>query len=126
MSPDEMRVKIAEAVGWRFTPSKAWAGMVTIWNPDGNLVTNTSPEGLAGNLPAFDCDLNACHEMERTIYPNFETASDEELRTWMRYRRNLRDVTFADCQEGAGIDERLIRATALQRCEAFLRTKKLI
>lgn len=119
MSPDEMRVKILTLLGWTNLTRSGRRGSD---GPMGAL-RGTTPDGKPNQVsPNPTVNLNSCHEMEGTIYPNFETASDDELRTWMTYRKNLGKATFADCQEGAGLDERLIRATALQRCEAFLRT----
>lgn len=114
MTPEAQRIAIAEACGWTQTQLN---GRTTVWDRP-NVGRTLQP-------PDYLNDLNAMHEAEGTIYPNFATAPDDELRAWMRYRKYLGKVGMNDCQEGAGLDERLIRATAAQRAEAFLRTLNL-
>lgn len=113
LSDDEIRVMVAELMGWTGIHEEDRSGF--------GGYCGTAPSGKVGAfVPNYPADLNAAHEMESAVYPCFETATDDELRRWMRYRKELSKAAMPSCQEGAGLDERLIRATARQRCEAFL------
>lgn len=76
----------------------------------------TKATGIRGN---FCDDLNACHEMEK--YLDALNIPDTD------YLRQLCDVCRPSGEEPDSIDDLLtaIRATARQRCEAFLKTLNL-
>ena len=102
MTPEEMRIAIAEMCGW--TPS-----YIGSWTKD--------PAGLRGpfisDLPNYPSDLNACHEMEKVIVD------------WVAYRIHLCKVAGIGYAPDLGICDDIksfVSATALQRCEAFCRT----
>jgi hypothetical protein len=96
MKPEAQRIAIAEACGWAWHGDPTWARdpESPYWN---NGVTNYS------RLPDYLNDLNAMHEAEG----NFPHPSD-----W--YQHNLALV--------CGGNNRIYRATASQRAEAFLKT----
>lgn len=70
--------------------------------------------------PNYHGDLNAMHEAEGAIVPP-EEWTDEDLTQWGKYHRILNRIALNTCADGVGRDQRLIRATAAQRAEAFLR-----
>jgi len=115
MTPEQMQIAIAEACGWKWYGSIN--GTLLMWPP----VHGDCCEPL--NYPG---DLNACAEMEATLEP----------RLWSDYAMALRRVVQRDCDKpecyvpGADrfqliADYWFYHATALQRCEAFLRTLNL-
>lgn len=92
MKPEEQRVAIATACG--FSPN-SYEQSHGIWTPAEIACT-----------PDYLCDLNACHEMEKVL------TRDQ----WWKYFENLQDVMEEI------VVQNIIRATAPQRCEAFLKT----
>jgi hypothetical protein len=115
MSPDETRVKIAEALGYTNIGMRQATGF---WLDDPGYCLMGQRNGLDVPIPAFDSDLNDCHEMERL------GLTTPELRK--AYVNELDVITGANNQDSWS--ECLycgFTATALQRCEAFLKTKKL-
>lgn len=132
MTNDEIRIAVAEELGWKWwsfvdsagesffmlvTPRSIWPiehgrGGVMCQRP-----TSWVDEDFSG-APDFPNDLNACAEMEHAIL-------DTE---WIAYKEALVSVTGALKKAGIGelqeLDTRLlISATARQRCEAFLRVR---
>ena len=110
MTPERMRIKIAEALGWKrveYHPALGNQG----W---------TSPDRPGTRLaPDFCNDLNSCHDMEKIL-----TKSDHA-----NYVEHLITITNINT-ETTGVRYwtnyfLVSHATALQRCEAFLRTKGL-
>lgn len=98
MDEPEMNVAIAEACGWKIDP-KSFAP----WNwldPDGRI-------SKLSFMPNYTRDLNAMHEAENVIMEMDEG--------WVNYTNHLGMSSIAP-------DRRIVRATALQRAEAFLRT----
>ncbi len=113
MTPEEMRVAVAEACGW----TDVGHGV----GPNRNLWLGNKP--IAGGLlcdqhvPNYPEDLNACHEMEKVLKGH--QVND--------YTHRLIAVTQA-----SGVADgvpwlntyALYHSTPAQRCEAFLRTVK--
>ena len=99
MTPEHQIVAIAEAYGFR----ECWISQ------------NGAPWGFLGAnyysqlVPNYPFDLNAMHEVEKVLTP-------EQLVDYCAFR--LRATTG----EGCVTDYKMIRATASQRAEAFLRT----
>jgi predicted ATPase len=95
MTPEQQRIAIAEACGWKeeeFGPS--WYQSYT-------------------KMPDYLNDLNAMHEAEKTL--------DDDLD--LDYSENLEIVTGARWGANNSYDMSKYRsATAAQRAEAFLRT----
>jgi hypothetical protein len=99
MTPEQQRVAIAEACGWKW--EKFWTGEL-YGKPVGE-------QGPLMELPDYLNDLNAMHDAEKVLTP-------EQLVDYCAFR--LRATTG----EGCVTDYKMIRATASQRAEAFLRT----
>jgi len=106
MNPEQQRIAIAEACGWKHGettetaygasyPLKGWRG------------PNSERFGHGQFPPDYLNDLNAMHEAQKVF-----TAEQHK-----RYLRHLAGITLAsDCLDEA------VDATAAQRAEAFLRT----
>lgn len=107
MTPEQMRIAIAEKCGWK----KVYKGP----EPDNRWIM---PDGLhyatADEIPDYCNDLNACQEMEKFI-------PDQHRR--MLYTQELYSVLgFQEgCEPGSDTDWSIATATASQRCEAFCR-----
>lgn len=106
MSPESQQIAIAEACGFEVTRIE--------YDGDGKIyqVWALTPDSWAGKdvrpwLPDFN-DLNACHQFEKILIALGPPALDT-------YELFL----FAICTRAGN---RIFRATAAQRCEAFLRT----
>lgn len=140
MSPGAQRIAISRArgidvLGWRFF----WRDNAKdIWHESPTYIDKERVEEAAnkelrwgseiGVIEEFEApamcenylsDLNAMHEAEEEMFgkcPEF-LLSDWE---W-----HLRNITQRDAREGSGLYERLARATAAQRAEAFLKTMNL-
>lgn len=119
LTDEEIRIKVAESLGW-----------VQIWKRQcgHNLgapgafdwVGREKPGGVEYILPNYPADLNACAEFEATL-------TDEELSL---YGHELGRQT--ECMQwyngyisAFGITV-IARATARQRCLAYLKTKGII
>ena len=94
MKPEEIRIAIAEACGWRDIRGLNWTGVAP--NRDLN---------YRNGVPDYLNDLNACHEMENVLLRDMN-------KLWYPYCKRLHELTN-------GIGE---GATAPQRCDAFLKT----
>lgn len=99
MNPEQQRIAIAKACGWEVDEERKTYGFQPL--TDG---CRTYTE-----LPDFLHDLNAMHEAEKVLTP-------EQLVDYCAF--SLRVATG----EGCVTDYKMIRATASQRAEAFLRT----
>lgn len=129
MTNDEIRIAVAESMGWgdikrcgksSMQPSDTGAQL------RGTKDDITSSERTYYFLPNYPLDLNACAEFEKTLEP-FE---------WSDYTMAIRRIIQRDCNKPEcyvpGSDRSQLiadfwfyHATALQRCEAFLRTRGL-
>lgn len=135
MKPEEIRITIAEAVGWHPHPDnikrpledKFWTFGGTTYgvfkclrasyygeydDPEINWSSNINP------LPKYDCDLNAIHEAEKIL-----TEAQ-----WNKYVTVLARTIIGQFNNNVKISvptNVLIAATAGQRAEALLRTLNL-
>ena len=101
MTPEQQRIAIAEACGWKCIDTD---GTVRCRNYSYIATTGISPlSSLSEQIPNFLSDLNAMREAEKS----FPQLSDF-------YRFTLIEVV--------GDEQRIHLATAAQRAEAFLRT----
>lgn len=102
----EKRIRIAEACGWKLEDvvMRANGKLYRGYFPDIKTVTEVAL------LPDYFNDLNACHDMEKTL------RGDD----WTRYVDFISD----DLVRAAGYQaaDYVIRATASQRAEAFGKT----
>lgn len=109
MSPEKQRIAIAGSLGFQ-----APFEVVREWQEDGDSdgFVNVLRDARGLQVPGFPADLNAMHEAEKVL-------TRAQIPEW---EFNMREITLRDSAEGSGLYERLIRATASQRAEAFLRT----
>ena len=101
LSDEQIRIKVAELLGWRPYSANKNKDPKELWLRD----------TYSNVLPKYSTDLNACHEMEETLNDsqkdNFEyvlgivIGSGRERWRW-----------------------HLLHATARQRCEAFIAAKE--
>ncbi len=107
MTPEDQRIAIAEACGWKNvtqgSPDDPYSG----WS------NNCFPQPIE-NLPDYLNDLNAAHEMEKAL-SEFE---------FVDYSFHVSKITNTNTGQVVALFE-LIHATATQRSEAFLKTKGL-
>lgn len=105
MTNDEIRIAVAEELGWELAPI-AQNKLQKTWQRN----------GVTQELPDFPNDLNACHEMEKTL-------EDPEIHR-ERYRLELNLACgFGRSWKDSECNPEIAHATARQRCEAFLRVK---
>ena len=99
MNPEQQRIAIAEACGWK--TDKRGLGWL-------------SPRGYYASEPDYLNDLNAMHEAEKVL------TQDQMI----DYSRHVgKSVTsHLPASRAAWMDFQLINVTASQRAEAFLRT----
>lgn len=111
MTPERIRIKVAEAIGWKRKPEFDYTSHQDpmfrehgerreMWGDDSGRLIPTSM------LPNYPFDLNACAEFETSMTP-------DEF-------NDYREILYEICGAYSAII-----ATALQRCEAYLRVKGL-
>ncbi len=113
MSPEEQRIKIAEACGWTIHGS----AMRIYGSPDDKFASVSACHDLYGFprsgkddwIPDYLNDLNAMHEAEKVLGTD----------AWLRYQGELAKSGLAFAGKC------WIHATADQRAEALLRTLNL-
>lgn len=111
MSPEAQRIAIAEACGWRFfewnppVSRETKEAAILCWVRPGN------DEWQQEKLPNYLNDLNAMHEAEKVLTPDYQTVLYLDNLGWV-CRRDGPEVPWLECPF----------ATATQRAEAFLRT----
>lgn len=112
MNEKEIRIAIAEACGYVYVA------------PTTNVNEFAARICWENGLPDYPNDLNACHEMEKTLNPvqwNLYTSVLEHV-TRKPESAIFKDGTWMDINPSRLIDALLVHATARQRCEAFLKT----
>lgn len=121
-APD-LRAAVAKELGWkRHTYPKTYRQggkshpHASHWLNDRPDVSMVSPDGWSSPPPAFDTDLNACHEFEKTL-------TGDEPGRYFHEMRTLVDSIERKDDEPVTIERFYIHATAEQRCRAFLRTR---
>jgi hypothetical protein len=118
MTPDEQRVAIAKACGWKcngdpdqLTATQGWQfAHQCVLSPEGKLVTHNS-------IPDYINDLNAMHEAEKVL-------TQEQMIAYSRHVGKL-VTSHLPASRAAWMDFKLINSTAAQRSEAFIRTLNL-
>ena len=125
MTDEQIRVAIAEVLGWKQTPSPYFPG-VTLWVTPFEQFSGRTDDPSAGPKHYAE-DLNACYEMEkaltdeqRCLYANILFTvcfhPDTEAEEWPE------EANLAGFHLGwDGLFE-INHATARQRCIAVLRT----
>jgi hypothetical protein len=106
MNPEQQRIAIAEACGWR----KVRIIPATTEYPD----TCIGIPQIAGSpsVPDYLNDLNAMHEAETSIQCGY----------YCQYIDSLRDVVNRKTSTHTELLYDILHATATQRAEAFLKT----
>ena len=106
MTSDHQRIAIAEACGWTVTHWKV--------NPFDVIARKDGTEYQLKHLPDYLNDLNAINDAEKVL------TYDQQI----DYSRQVGKLvgSHLPASRAAWIDFGLIKATAAQRAEAFLRT----
>lgn len=111
MTNNEIRIAVAEACGFKRHGPNGWVMGGTFYALNEEAEDEECCGGIGGGytpgLPNYPQDLNACHEMEKTIIGLHDT---------LQYLHFLSPVHS---------EWTLATSTARQRCEAFLQTKGL-
>lgn len=112
MNTRDIRIAIAESLGWRHREGGMW------YHPDGSTV----PETL---IPDYCNDLNAMHEVIKTL----DTKQQIQYADVLCRQTGKELLDYTGCYypgENPIIDMEIIflvhNSTALQRAEAYLRT----
>lgn len=107
MTNEEINIAIAESLGW----TKIVVNEIRIVGAPPKCPPPYDEYGLL--VPNYAADLNACHEIEKTL--------DEMLAVHIR---GVGVCTKAEIYYDmlGGLCDQPVRATARQRCEAYLRT----
>ena len=108
MTDDELRIKVAELMGWVSVPHRTRPLTGKEFSVD---TQGTAWTELPYEMPNWPGDLNACAEMEDTL--------DDSQKDSFEY---LLGIVI-----GPGRERwrwHLLHATARQRCEAFIATKE--
>jgi len=111
MTPEQQRIAIAKACGWKFVKDNP--DYEPYWeDPKGNMI---SKGGSQNRLPDYLNDLNAMHEAEKKLWEKDWTSRHDFVDKLAR----IISPTHGHHLQSA-ID--LLDATAAERAEAFLRT----
>ena len=110
MTPEQQRIAIAEACGWKNVD----AGAGRVWGFTTRHKGTPSESDVCVDVPNYPFDLNAMHEAEKVL------TQDQMI----DYSRHVgKSVTsHLPASRAAWMDFQLINVTASQRAEAFLRT----
>ena len=116
MTLEQIRIKIAEARGW----TRVTGSYLDVYKTP----TGIGPRG--GDIVKLPdpYDLNECHEMEESLTLE-QLAVYGNLLDDITRPKNTMQMLYVHNPE-AGMYPELFRATAAQRCEAFLKTLKLL
>lgn len=123
MKPEEQRIAIAEACGWKHhkgeEPTYGGTFKQAGWMSPANRFNRSDwTSKTANGLPDYLNDLNAMHEAEKLF-------DDKSIDTKSLYWDYLALIAMPEPFPGDDTflrDYVMIRATAAQRAEAFLRT----
>jgi len=107
MKPEEQRIAIAKACGWKLVD-----GSQVCWSKDGGKTYDLQ-------FPDYLNDLDAMAEAEVRLHLNADKRALPAR--WRQYRDELAKVVGCAWYQSA----ELLRSTAAQRAEAFLRTLNL-
>jgi hypothetical protein len=110
MNADKQRIAIAEACGHKRRPQHN-----AVWAKGGMKIHTTQ------NLPDYLNDLNDMHEAENVLKPNADELDCNDGK-YVEYCKELCRVCGWSQHERTMFAWEVIRATAAQRAEAFLRT----
>ena len=105
MNPEQQRIAIAEARGWKNVD----AGAGRVWGFTTRHKGTPSESDVCVDVPDYLNDLNAMHDAEKLLTQWEELVS---YHSWLGYCGENNTSELHNC----------IHATAAQRAEAFLRT----
>ncbi len=109
MNPEQIRIAMAEVDGWK--KLQMGGGILRGFSPE------RDNEHDFDNVPCYDNDLNAVHEVEKKILDSWQRQD-----SFVRYLHSQGDSTMP-FESGTLVKQfPIVNATALQRCEAILRT----
>jgi hypothetical protein len=109
MTPEEKRIAIAEACGWKFDTEFVWFPSGTRTERNMQTYDCAAMEDILMNiLPNYLNDLNAMHKAENTL------PQDNSLHGRVAYDNKLMRI--------CGSHQACVSATATQRADAFLKT----
>jgi hypothetical protein len=122
MTPEAMRIAIAEAVGWKWSPPfNRRKAMNFLISPKGRACTVWRDGGFGGDPPPdYLNDLNSMHEAEKVLTEDHR-AKFAEVLYWMPDIDALHDKSGGP-DLAYRIVFRIAHATALQRATAFCKT----
>lgn len=100
MTDEQINIAIAESLGWKQCQHCATHGLKAWRYP--------TDDGCTDTLPNYTADLNACHELEKTVMLNSHTRLN--YLSWLGWENDYASTVFA-----------CVHSTASQRCEAYLR-----
>lgn len=112
MTETEIKIAIAEWLGWNKAHQKEWPKLGGLWgaNPSQNIQWE--------EIPHYTTDLNAMHKAEKGLIGS----KDDENSQLAHYYENL-CLVCGDRQESLNVyDIDIAMATASQRAESLLRT----
>lgn len=119
MDTRQQRIEIAEACGWIIKQIQVdGVPDVCILPPNIPDTSENVWRFVGTNLPDYVNDLNAMHEAEKVL----KGSIDDEHSEVSGYSENLTTVIYGEGELESIWFADLIRATASQRAEAFLRT----
>lgn len=112
MTTDPIRIAVAECLGWT----------------DMEGVQGHDPSGVYGEAPNYPASLDACAEMEASLPTTGESIDyvKELGRIFMRDLNGKGTWEIRCIEDEDAVAHAIgyfVRATALQRCEAYLRVK---
>jgi hypothetical protein len=117
LTPEQKRIAIAEACGWRIASTTKYAWIVI--NPMNMEVAWSSCDGEMNDKPSSDYlpdylnDLNAMHEAMRVLTDDIREVFSSHLRRIWAFNYNARCGSFPSHDDSRN-------ATAAQRADAFL------
>lgn len=118
MTPEQIRVAVAEELGWRVVEGTlAFPPKTLIDEWLASLPKEQADQVMAVDyceIPNYDSDLNACHEMEKMLKDTERVKYGGVLHEM--YNKSDTGLTCHPCYFA-------LTATPLQRCEAFLRVR---
>ena len=123
MKPEQQRIAIAEACGWRIASTKKYAwvainpqNMECAWSSQAGVINEREASSY---LPDYLNDLNAMHEAEKAFIGDASSAM-----TYAMYLLRINGQSISTEHDDLNCDHAWIaaHAKAAQRAEAFLRT----
>jgi hypothetical protein len=117
MTPEQIRIAVAEACEWKRHSIDVRGFSGALHKEHGWMSPLGCYQRANQNVPPnYPEDLNACHEMEKTLGIMTLPISHPLNRKWKLYESRLKRI----CERDGTF---ITHATAPQRCEAFLRTE---